>query len=408
MTAPPSTAPATTAPRAARPLLFLTVFLDIAGFGMILPLLPFYAQRYGADAFEVGALFACYSLAQGVCAPLLGRLSDRFGRRPVLLAALLANAGALLLFASAHSFAALFLARTASGVAAANFSIAQAYVADITAPHERARGLGMIGAALGMGFVLGPALGGLLALLGQVAVPLGAAALTLVNFALLAWRLPESLPKEARRGLRGFALVPLAGLARLERPLLGLLALFFTVVFAFSIMEGTLALYCAHRFGFGVGETSALLVTIGVVIAVVQGAMVGRLVTRFGERRLMVAGIVLMALGLLAIPAAPLVGLLTAACALMAVGSGIHQPSLLGLLSQLSGSAEQGEALGLSRSMQAFARTFGPLWGGWTFKTLGVSWPFWTAGGVMALAGVGAAVLLARHHPSLAQPARAA
>jgi DHA1 family tetracycline resistance protein-like MFS transporter len=405
MTAPPPPAPAPHSPRAARGLLFLTVFLDVAGFGMILPLLPFYAQRYGADAFQVGALFACYSLAQGLCAPLLGRLSDRFGRRPVLLAALLANAAALLLFASARSFAALFVARTASGIAAANFSIAQAYVADVTAPHQRARGMGMIGAALGMGFVLGPGLGGLLALLGQVAVPLGAAALTLVNFALVALRLPESLPAGERRRLRGAALVPLLGLARVERPLLGLLALFFTVIFAFSTMEGTLALYCAHRFGFGVVETSALLVSIGVVMALVQGVLVGRLVVRFGERRLLLAGIVLMACALLALPAAPRFAAFFPVCVLLAVGSGIHQPSLLGLVSRLSGSAEQGEALGLSRSMQAFARTFGPLWGGWTFKALGVSWPFWTAGGVMALAGVGAVVLVARRQPSLAQPA---
>jgi MFS transporter, DHA1 family, tetracycline resistance protein len=263
-------------PSSPRALLFLTVFLDVAGFGMILPLLPFYAQRYGADAFAVGALFACYSLAQALCAPLLGRLSDRYGRRPVLLAALLANAGALLLFASAETFLVLFVARTLSGVAAANFSIAQAYVADVTPPRDRARGLGMIGAALGLGFVLGPGLGGLLAMLGdaagldgQRAVPIGAAVLTLANFALVAMRLPESLPTAGRRPLRLGAMVPLVGLLRVERPVLGLMALFFAVIFAFSTMEATLALFCAERFGFGIGETSVLLVALGVVIALV-------------------------------------------------------------------------------------------------------------------------------------------
>ena len=400
-------------PRSPRALLFLTVFLDVAGFGMILPLLPFYAQRYGADAFAVGALFACYSLAQALCAPLLGRLSDRYGRRPVLLAALLANAGALALFASAETFLVLFVARTLSGVAAANFSIAQAYVADVTAPADRARGLGMIGAALGMGFVLGPGLGGLLATLGdmagldgQRAVPAGAAVLTIANFALVALRLPESLPAEGRRRLRPGALVPLLGLLRVERPVLGLMALFFTVIFAFSTMEATLALYCAERFGFGVGETSALLVAIGVVIAVVQGGMVGRLVTRFGEQRLMFAGIALMALGLAAVPAAPVVATLAAACSLLAIGSGIHQPSLLGLVSRLSSDAEQGETLGLSRSMQALARTGGPLWGGWAFAHLGPEWPFWSASLVMAAAGIlAAAVWLRRSPPQVEQPA---
>ena len=392
-----------TAARSSRSLLFLTVFLDVAGFGMILPLLPFYARRYGADAFEIGALFACYSLAQGLCAPLLGRLSDRLGRRPVLLAALAVNTAALLLFAAADSFALMFAARLLSGMAAANFSIAQAYVADVTAPGERARGMGMIGAAFGAGFVLGPALGGALALLGQVAVPLGAAALCLVNLALVALRLPESLRSGPRRPLRGTELVPLAGLARVARPVLGLLALVFSIVFAFSVMEGTLALYCADRFGFGVGKTSALMVTIGVTLALVQGLLVGRLVARWGERRLVIVGIALMALGLAAIPAAPLVAALIAACALLAIGSGVHQPALLGLISRLSADSEQGEALGLSRSMQAFARTLGPLWGGWAFAYLGRAWPFWTAGAVMAAAGCAAAALLLRREAPVAQ-----
>ncbi len=396
----------TAAPRSNRLLLFATVFLDVAGFGMILPLLPFYAQRYGADPFRVGALFACYSLAQAVCAPVLGRLSDRFGRRPVLLCALAANALALALFGVAQSFAVLFLARTLSGMAAANFSIAQAYVADVTPPHERTRGLGMIGAALGMGFVLGPGIGGALALLGQRAVPFGAALLAAANFALVAMRLPESLPAEKRQGLRAAALVPFTGLLRVERPVLGLLGLFFTVVFAFSIMESTLALYCERRFRFGVGQTSALLVFLGVVIAAVQGGLVGRLAVRFGERRLMVAGIALMAIGLVAIPEASLVVSLGGACALLAIGSGIHQPSLLGLLSRSSDDATQGETLGLGRSMQALARTVGPLWGGWTFQAIGIAWPFWTASAVMAVAGVAAAMLLLRSGgATMSQPA---
>jgi DHA1 family tetracycline resistance protein-like MFS transporter len=396
-----------------RALLFLTVFLDVAGFGMILPLLPFYAQRYGADAFAVGALFACYSLAQALCAPFLGSLSDRFGRRPVLLGALLVNAGALLLFASAESFLMLFVARTLSGLGAANFSIAQACVADVTPARERARGMGMIGAALGMGFVLGPGIGGLLSMAGdavgvdgQRSVAAGAALLTLIDFALVALRLPETLPREARRRLRLDALVPFGGLVRVQRPVLGLMALFFTVMFAFSTMEATLALFCAARFGFGVAETSALLVAIGVVLAAVQGGIVGRLVARFGEQRLLLAGIVMMAVGLLTLPAAPVVAALAGPCGLLAIGSGIHQPSLLGLVSRLSSGAEQGEALGLSRSMQALARTLGPLWGGWVFARLGPPWPFWTASAVMATAAVAAATLLARQPPrEVEQPA---
>lgn len=392
-------------PRSARALLLATVFLDVAGFGMILPLLPFYAQRYGADPFRVGALFACYSLGQALCAPVLGRLSDRFGRRPVLLVALAANAASLVALAFAESFAVLFAARTLSGMAAANFSIAQACVADSTPPQGRTRGLGAIGAAFGLGFVFGPGIGGALSLLGQRAVPLGAALLAALNFALVALRLPESLPPERRSPLRASSLVPFAGLRRAGRPVLGLLALFFIVVLAFSIMEGTLALYCERRFGFGVAETSALFVTIGLVVAAVQGGAMGRLVARFGERRLTIAGIVLMALGLVAIPEAPLVLALAGACAVLAIGSGIHQPSLLGLLSRSSAEDVQGETLGLGRSMQALARTLGPLWGGWSFQALGAAWPFWSASLVMAAAGVvGAMLLLRGGEASLSQP----
>jgi MFS transporter, DHA1 family, tetracycline resistance protein len=318
----------------------------------------------------------------------------------VLLGALVASAASLFLFAAAGSFLVLFIARTAAGMAAANISITQAYVADTTPPLERARGLGFLGAAMGLGFVLGPGLGGLLALFGHVAVPLGAAALALVNFALVAARLPESLPPEARHRGEG-SWFPLVGLRYQQRSVGAMLAVFFVVIFAFSTMEATLALYCEARFGFGVVETSVLLVMIGVVLAGVQGLFIGRLVPRYGERRLVVAGIFLMALGLLALPLAPVVALLAGACALMAIGAGIHQPSLLGLLSQMSREASQGETLGLSRSMQALARTVGPLWGGWAFKSLGPEWPFWSGGAIMALALLAALFLLRRPRAAL-------
>ena len=382
-----------------RAILFFTVLLDMAGFGMILPLLPFYAQRFGADAFEVGVLFAGYSLAQAVFAPLVGRLSDRFGRRPVLLVTIAGSVAAHLLFAAARSFPLLLVARLASGAAAANFSIAQAYVADVTPPRERARGLGLVGAALGMGFVVGPAMGGLLSLASQVAVPLGAAALSLANLALVAARLPESLPRESRREPARHSWLPLASLFAQKRVVVATLALHFAVLFAFATMEATLALYCEHRFSFGVVETSILLVAMGLVIAGVQGGLIGRLVTHFGERRLVWVGIALMSVGLFALPLAPRVLLLGLATAVLAVGNGIHQPSLLGLVSQMSAEGTQGEVLGLARSMGAYARATGPLWGGWLF-VYRPAWPFWSASALMALALLFALWLLRR--PSFA------
>lgn len=367
-----------------RAVLFFTVFLDLAGFGMILPLLPFYAERFGASPFEVGVLFAGYSFAQAICAPLLGQLSDRVGRRPVLLVAIAANALAHLLFAAGRTVAVLLVARIASGAASANYSIAQAYVADVTPAADRAKGLGLIGAALGLGFVLGPGIGGLLSLISQVAVPLGAAALGAVNLVLVTALLPESHPPEER--LRPETpRPPFTDLGEIGRPAGKILGLYFLVVVAFSAMEATLALYCERRFEFGVAETSWLLVMVGVVIAAVQGGLVGRLVPSFGERRLVLLGIGTMAVGLVGLPFAPTVAGLVIATAVLGVGSGLHNPSLLGLLSRMTSASKQGSTLGYSRTMGALARTAGPIWGGWVFQQMGPSWPFWIAGGLMVL-----------------------
>ena len=385
-----STAPPAPPRKRALATIFLTILLDLVGFGMILPLLPFYAQRFGASELEVGLLFSCYSLAQLVCAPLLGRLSDRLGRRPVLLVSIAGSTGAYLLFALADSFALLVVARTLSGVAAANYAIGQAYVADVSPPEKRSQAMGLVGAAFGLGFILGPAFGGLLAhARGETAVPLAAAALAGLNLVLaLAW-LRESLPPEVRGRTRESSWLDLGELRRLVRrgdPLGGLLVLFFLVMFCFSIMEATLALYCQARLGYGAAETSWLFAFVGVVLVVVQGGLIGRLVRTFGERTLLVAGIAAMAAGLLLLPARPEPAVLVAALTLLAVGSGLHNPALLGLLSRLTDPAAQGGTIGLSRSSGALARTLGPAAGTWIFAAVGVPWPFWSAGALMLAA----------------------
>lgn len=384
MTAP-DPAPAPRAGRRALVTLFATVLLDLLGFGMILPLLPFYAQDYGASELQIGLLFASFSAAQMVFGPILGRLSDHVGRRPVILGSIFGGVLAYLAFAAADSFTVLLLARTASGAAAANLAIAQAYVADVTPLAERSRGMGMIGAAFGLGFIGGPALGGLLGLLGHAAVPLGAAALAAVNLLLaFAW-LPEPLDAVSRERSRSRRWLDLGGLGRLghERPLLGLMTLYFLVTFCFAQMEATLALFCQARFGFGQVKTSWLFVFVGAVMVTVQGGLVGRLAARFGERRLIYCGIALMAAGLLALPEAPMVTLLAGAAGLLAVGNGLYNPSYLALLSNLAAEESQGGTLGLSRSFGSLARVLGPLAGTWIFARLGASWPFWSAGVLM-------------------------
>lgn len=382
--------------RRAQTAIFVTALLDLLGFGMILPILPFYAQEYGATDFQVGVLFASYSAAQLVFSPLLGRLSDRVGRRPVLLGAIAGGLVAHLAFAAAGSFVLLVAARTAAGAAAGNMGLAQAYMADVTAPGERSRAMGLIGAAFGLGFVLGPAFGGLLALVDRVAVPLGAAALAALNLVLASLWLPESLDLAVRDRTRTGRWLDPRALGRLagDSPLLGLMLLFFLLTFSISLMEATLALFVQQRFGFGDWETSWLFVLVGVVMVVVQGGLVGRAVGRWGERRLIPASIVMMAIGLALLGAAGAVALLAASLAILACGAGFNNPATLGLLSQLTGEEAQGGVLGLSRSFGALARAVGPLVGTWLFAHAGAPWPFWTAAGVMAAALVLAAAVL--------------
>lgn len=369
---------------------FVTILLDLIGFGMLLPLLPFYAQELHASPAQVGLLFSSYSLAQLVFSPLLGSLSDRVGRRPVMLASIFVSASAHLLFAQAGSFVLLVLARSLAGIAASNYSIAQAYMADVSPAANRAKAMGVIGAAFGVGFVLGPALGSILSLTpyGPRAVPLTAAALSGINFLFALLWLPESLPREVRERREAQSWIDLAAFGRVwsNAPLRGLMVLFFLVMFCFALFESTLALYCQHLLHFDEHRTSLLFVFVGVVLVVVQAGLLGRLIRRFGERRLILGGIALMAVGLAALPAWPSLGLLLASLLLLAVGSGVHNPSTLGLLSQITDPESQGSTIGLSRSFGALARTFGPITGTWIFAVAGPAWPFWTACALMLMA----------------------
>jgi multidrug resistance protein len=385
----PSARPAAPSSRRASTTVFLTILLDLVGFGMLLPLLPYYALDLHATPAQIGLLFSSYSLTQLLFSPLLGRLSDRVGRRPVMLVSIFGSAAAHLMFAFAGSFPLLVLARSLAGVAASNYSIAQAYMADVTTSENRSRAMGLVGAAFGIGFVLGPALGGILAHLGTPrAVPLTAAALSGLNFLIALVWLPESLPREVRERSQARPWIDPAGFARMWRnaPLRGLMLLFFLVMLCFSIFEATLALYCYQEFHFDKARTSWLFVYVGVVLVIVQGGLLGRLIRRFGERSLILSGIGLMALGLAALPAYPSVALMTVSLLVLALGSGIHNPSTLGLLSQLTDSESQGSTIGLSRSFGALARTLGPAAGTWIFGWAGPRWPFWTAGALMLVA----------------------
>src|SRR5580765_1248738 len=273
-----------------RPLLiiFLTIFVNLVGFGIIIPLLPFYAQTFGASPLVIGLLFAVFSLCQLVAAPALGDLSDRYGRRPILIISLAGTVISFVMLALAHSYLMLFLARVVDGLSGGNISTARAYVADITEPKDRARAYGLIGAAFGLGFILGPAISGVLAKWSYTAPIWAAAGITLVA-TFMAW---FWLPETVHRAHAGTGM-PFRNLASLMRrpQLRRILVIDFVYWFAFAIFQTTFALFAAARFQFDAPQTGYFFAAFGVLGAIVQGAMIRPIVNRFGDKPTFMVGL---------------------------------------------------------------------------------------------------------------------
>ena len=367
-------------------ILFVTVFIDLIGFGIVLPLLPFYAEHFGANALLVGLLSTSFSLMQFLFAPVWGRLSDRLGRRPVILAGLLGSSLSYLTFALAQSLPILFLSRILAGIAGANISTAQAYIADSTPPEQRAKGMGLIGAAYGLGFTVGPAIGGLLSQYGYAAPGFFASALALANFGAAWWLLPESRNRscqpQAERGLNWQRLR-----MGLQHPELGVfLILFFISTFAFANLEATFALMTARKFGFDARANGYLFAYIGVLITIVQGGLTGRLARQFGERRLISVGLFCMIFGLGLLPYSPGLKSLLLVLVVLIVGHGATNPSISSLISQAASTEDQGGILGVAQSLASLARILGPVWGGFTFDAFGFQYPYLTGSLFMAVA----------------------
>ena len=376
------------APRSRLLVIFLTVFIDLVGFGIVLPILPFYAQRFGAAGLGYGAIVGVFSLMQFVATALLGKLSDRVGRRPIILATTLINAAGYVLFAFAGSYTVLFLSRVVSGFAGGNISAAQAYIADITTPAERSRGMGVVGAAFGIGFTLGPAIGGFAAHWGGPTAPgLVAVGLSLANFVSAYFILPESLGHEHRVTRPLFDLAHLGD--AIARPRLQpLMAVWALVPFGFAGYTVALPLHAAAKFGWKERELAILFTIIGLTAATVQGYLFGKIVRRTGERALVIVGTFGMALSVAVIPWLASSAGLYAWTFVLAFANSVFAPAATGLVSVYADPREQGTVLGAAQAIGALGRMAGPPAVGTVYDAVSSTAAFLVAGSVMALAGL--------------------
>ena len=386
-------------PRRTLTTLFLIVFTDLVGFGIVIPLLPLYAEHFHPAPWVFGLLMASYSAMQFIFSPLLGRLSDRVGRRPVLLISLLGSVGGSVLFALAHSVAWLFAARLLAGICGGNIATAQAVIADTTPPEKRAHGMGMIGAAFGLGFIAGPAIAGALAPVGMGAPGWGAAACSSVAWVMAILFLPETHPRTAA----GASFAPAPRRSRLafaldHHELVPLLAIGFVVVTGFAAFEVTFAQFLHDRLALSHSGVSFLFVYVGVLGATVQGGLVGRASRRFGERALLLTGLAATAAGLGLLATTHRLGAVLAVLPVVALGMGFVMPSLSSLVSKSARSDEQGAALGAFQGLGSLARVVGPFTAEIALGAWGVAAPQLGAAVLAVSAAVGGSLLLGRRH----------
>src|SRR5262245_19081995 len=346
-------------------VIFTTVFIDLVGFGIVIPVLPFYAEgtAFNATPRTVGLLFASYSIMQLIFSPILGGLSDKYGRRPVLLLSIIGTGIGFLVLGFATTIWMLFLGRILDGITGGNISTAQAYIADITTTENRAKGMGLIGAAFGLGFIFGPAIGGILSGWGIHTPFFFAAALCFANAILLFFRLPETLTQTRTHAARGRGLGTL--ISSLKQPRLAfILTIYFLFIVAFSIMTTSFSLYTMFRFGYDAQHTGYLFAYVGLIAVVIQGGLIGRLVKRFGELPLVIFGALCFAISLFAVPfvgpaAGGLAGLLIGG-GVFSMGNSLATPALTSLASKSVGAAQQGVVLGVTQSTASLARAVGP------------------------------------------------
>ena len=377
--------------RSALTLIFLTVFIDLLGFGILIPILPSFAiKELGVDEAAVGIAIAIYSFVQFLFNPILGKISDRHGRRPVIIVCLFLNALGYIVFAFTHSFLLLLISRIIAGIGGSSIGVAQAYIADVTTRENRSKGMGLIGAAFGLGFVFGPLIGGLLSGFGYPTTGFVAAGFSLSAFVLTIIYLPESIKfdnlHKNQNNVAERKLIDLTAMKKvLKIPGLAILIfLFFVLTFSFANIYGTFALLGLKAYGFTDMQNGYMFGILGMAQAIVQGGLIGRISKIMSQKRILIIGSLLIMISLSMIPYAGTFLGLAIVSIVLSYGTGTFQPTVLSLISGTASDAEQGITLGLNQSLASFARVLGPLWGGFTFEYLGYSFPFLT-GGAFAL-----------------------
>jgi multidrug resistance protein len=395
-------------------IIFLTIFIDLIGFGIVLPLLPFYAKDFGASPAIIGLLVAIHPAMQFLFGPIWGRLSDRIGRRPILLLGLVGSGLSYMIFGLATSLTWLFASRIMQGIAGANIPVAQAYIADSTDASNRTRGMGLVGVAFGLGFIAGPAIGGVLVNFGYAVPGLFAAALSLGNAAAAYFYLPESLSAAHRETAAAQGGASLGERLRLtvafgRQPAVGTLMAIYTLhTFVFAAFTTVFPLWIEYRLSYDAQHAGYLMAYLGLLMAVVQGRLLGPLARSLGERRLLVTGTLTLAAAYALLPLAGGLILLCAALAPIALGSGLNWPAATSLASQYAPGDRQGSVLGVMQSLSALGRTVGAAWAGWVFGRWTPATPFALNALIMVLAAGFAVVLLVKAPaPPSARPAEA-
>jgi len=377
-------------------IIVMTLFIDATGFGMIIPLLPFYSETFQAGSAALGILVASFSLMQFIFSPILGRISDNVGRKPVLIISILTSVASFLLFAIANSYFILLLSRIVAGLATET-AVAQAYIADITSKSERSAAIGKVGAAFGAGFIVGPAIGGFLSVYGFSAPGFAAFLLSLANLLFVLFFLPESLKKERSKLLlspRSISSFFSKLLAAFAKPLIGaVLMIFFIVFLSFSAIPVIVPLLGVAFFGFGAVEMSYFFMYIGAVQIILQSVIIGKVTKRFGEEKLIAFGPLLMMVGIFLMPLIPNTAIFMLSLTMIAFGSGIMRTIIPSFISKITPTNEQGGTLGVANSVASIATVPGPLIGGSLFEFAGLAAPFFASAAMLIVAfGLGCRV----------------